>query len=227
MRHYTIAIDGPSGAGKSTSADVLAKRLGISHLDTGAMYRALACALIADGLNPAKEDEVIPALSAYSLSVEFTPEGQHTLVNDQDWTERLYDHEISQAASDVSRYPAVRRYLVAEQRRIAEGQSFILDGRDIGTVVLPDADWKFFLTASPEVRAKRRLKDLEAKGEEITFAEVLKDIQRRDDQDQSRADSPLRRASDAYLIDSSELSFEQVIEYMAQKIEEKLGFQDV
>lgn len=227
MKHYTIAIDGPSGAGKSSSAEELARRLSIAHLDTGAMYRALACALRADGIDPAKEEEVIPALPAYRLSVEFTAQGQRTLVNERDWTENLYEHEISQAASDVSRYPAVRRYLVTEQRRIAEGQSFILDGRDIGTVVLPNADWKFFLTASPEVRARRRLKDLAAKGEELTFAEVLTDIQRRDEQDQSRADSPLRQASDAFLIDSSDLSFDQVIEYMAQIIEEKMDCRDV
>lgn len=221
--YYTIAIDGPSGAGKSTTAKALATRLGLAHLDTGAMYRALAAALRKDGIAPSDEEEVLKVLNNYSLDVQFGNSGQRTLVNDRDMTEFLYTSENAQAASDVSRYSAVRRYLVEEQRKLAESKSFILDGRDIGTVVLPQANFKFFLTASPEIRAERRLKDLLAQGEEIGFDEVLADILKRDRQDSSRDDSPLKQAEDAILIDSSNLTFDEVLNTMLEEIMKVLG----
>ncbi|MDO5033490.1 MAG: (d)CMP kinase [Eubacteriales bacterium] len=216
MKSLTIAIDGPSGAGKSTSARALAQRLQLAHLDTGAMYRALAVALLADGWDPACEEEVLDHLADYDLTVEFAGPEQRTLVNGVDRTGDLYSSAASRGASDVSRYSQVRSYLVDKQRKLAQSQSFILDGRDIGTVVLPDADIKFFLTASPATRASRRWQELQAKGENLSLAEVLANIEARDYQDSHRADSPLKCAADAHLIDSSQLSFDQVLDLMLQ-----------
>lgn len=219
MKNITIAIDGPSGAGKSTSASALAERLQLAHLDTGAMYRALAAALLQDGLDPSDPDQVLAHLNHYDLSVDFEGAIQHTLVNGIDRSADLYTSQVSRAASDVSRYSQVRAYLVAIQRKLAESQSFILDGRDIGTVVLPDADIKFFLTASPETRARRRWSELQARGERLSLEEVLADIEARDYQDSHRADSPLKCADDAHVIDSSELSFDQVLDQMLTLIQ--------
>ena len=221
MRNFTIAIDGPSGAGKSTSAQALAQRLNLAHLDTGAMYRALAAALLKDGLDPSDEQAVLDHLGNYELTVEFVGPDQHTLVNGVDLSPDLYTSEVSRGASDVSRYSPVRAYLVAKQRELAENQSFILDGRDIGTVVLPQANIKFFLTASPETRARRRWAELQAKGEELSLEEVLADIEARDYQDSHRADSPLKCAEDAHVIDSSELSFNQVLDRMLALMQEQ------
>lgn len=214
MSNLTIAIDGPSGAGKSTSAQALARRLNLAHLDTGAMYRALAAALLKDGLDPSNEQVVLDNLAHYELTVEFAGPDQHTLVNGRDLSADLYSSEVSRGASDVSRYSPVRAYLVNKQRELAESQSFILDGRDIGTVVLPQANIKFFLTASPETRARRRWTELQAKGEALSLEEVLADIEARDYQDSHRADSPLMCAEDAHVIDSSQLSFDQVLDRM-------------
>lgn len=222
MRNFTIAIDGPSGAGKSTSAQALAQRLNLAHLDTGAMYRALAAALLKDGLDPSDEQAVLDHLGNYELTVEFVGPDQHTLVNGVDLSPDLYTSEVSRGASDVSRYSPVRAYLVAKQRELAENQSFILDGRDIGTVVLPQANIKFFLTASPETRARRRWAELKAKGEELSLEEVLADIEARDYQDSHRVDSPLKCAEDAHVIDSSELSFDQVLDRMLALMQEQV-----
>lgn len=221
MRYFTVAIDGPSGSGKSTVAEALKKKLGIAHLDTGAMYRALALALLRSGIDIHDEAAVSEALDHYKIDVDFSQDQQRTLVNGQDLTPHLYSSEVSMAASDISRYPFVREYLVSEQQDLAESRSFILDGRDIGTVVLPGADIKFFLTASPRVRAERRWKDLQAAGEKITLEEVLADIRSRDQQDSSRPISPLRQAGDAFYLDSSELNLEQVVETMLELIESK------
>lgn len=221
MKQYTIAIDGPSGAGKSTSARALAEKLKIAYLDTGAMYRALAVALLADGISPRDAEKVKKVLPEYTIEIRFTEQGQHSLVNGIDQTDKLYTSEASMGASDVSKHPFVRQYLVGEQQRIAETTSFVLDGRDIGTVVLPEADVKFFLTASPEARAKRRWLDFQKKAEAITFEQVLQDINKRDKQDTEREASPLRRAEDAHLIDSTDLSFEDVLAEMLEIIEEK------
>lgn len=216
--HYTIAIDGPSGAGKSSMANALAARLGIAHLDTGAMYRALALALIRDGVDPAVESEVVPRLGHYEMRLLFLEDGQHTLVNGQDLTPDLHSPQVSLGASDVSRYAAVRRWLVQLQRALAEEQSFILDGRDIGTVVLPDATAKFFLTASPQERAHRRYLDLQAAGEPTAESAVLADMQKRDAQDSGRQESPLRQAADALCIDSTGHSREEVLDLLLRHV---------
>lgn len=217
----TIAIDGPSGAGKSTMAKALAQRLGISYLDTGAMYRGMAKGCLLAGCSPSSLAQVEALLPALNLEVRFLADGQHVFVNGQDVTAELRTPEVSKAASDISALSPVRRYLVQKQRELAEHSSFVLDGRDIGTVVLPQADCKFFLTASPEERARRRFLENQEKGIACDYAAVLADLNYRDQQDSSRADSPLRPAADAIQIDSSALSIDAVLALMMDALKER------
>lgn len=210
----SIAIDGPVGAGKSTIADEVCRRLGILHLDTGAMYRAVGLAVINAGIDPQDEDAVVALCrrGGALVDVRYSDGAQVTLVNGQDVTGRIRAQEVGTAASVVSRYPDVRHMLVARQRELAQLQPMLLDGRDIGTVVLPDAPVKVYLTATPEARAQRRMNQLLEKGEAADFETILAEVNARDHQDMTRDVDPLRQAEDAVLVDSSDLSFEETVQ---------------
>jgi len=224
MSVYSIAVDGPSGAGKSTIAKAVAKELGIVYLDTGAIYRTVAFHMILMGISPKDRDGVNRLIDDVNISIEFPGDGrQHMILNGHDVTDEIRTSEISQGASQVSAHPVVRDVLLDLQRSMAEKNSIIMDGRDIGTVVLPNADVKIFLTASARVRAKRRLLELEEKGEKITFQQVLADIEERDERDSNRPIAPLRCAPDAIRVDTSELNLQQSIDRILQIIREKLG----
>jgi cytidylate kinase len=220
-----IAIDGPVGAGKSTVARECAKRLGIIYVDTGAMYRACALFCIRNGveIKPENENAVSELLdNMLTLEITLIDGVQHVIVNGEDVSEAIRENSISMAASAVSALPSVRAYLLGRQRDLAATKSVIMDGRDIGTVVLPKADLKIFITARPEVRAKRRYDELKAKGSDITFDEVLEEVNRRDYNDTHRKEAPLKQADDAVLLDTSELDLEQSIARVTG-LAEKLG----
>jgi len=220
-KRWIIAIDGPSGAGKSTVAKLLAKRLGYVVLDTGAMYRAVAFRAKQRGL--CLEDEESLSQLASSLQVTFlTINGElRVLCDGEDVTESIRSPEMSSLASDISKREGVRSALVRLQREMGRAGGVILEGRDIGTVVFPDADAKFYLDADAEERARRRYEELVQKGVKITFQETLEDVIRRDRSDMTRAISPLRKAKDAVVIDSTHLSVEEVVEKMIQVIRQK------
>ena len=216
-----IAIDGPVGAGKSTVADEVAKRLNILHLDTGAMYRAVGLAVVAAGIDTRDEAAVVALCQAGGAHVDIRYENgsQITLLNGQDVSGLIRAQEVGTAASTVSRYAPVRRMLVQRQQAIAKTQPMLLDGRDIGTVVLTDAPVKIYLTASPEARAQRRLNQLREKGEEADFAAILAEVNARDHQDMTREVDPLRQAEDAVVVDSSNLNFEETVQAILQLVE--------
>lgn len=213
---FQIAVDGPVSAGKSTLCDALAKRLGILHLDTGAMYRAIGLYALEHGIAPSDEKALQTVLKEgkVMVSVAFVDGLQATLLNGQDVSQRLRGEQVGAAASTVSLFPAVRRYLVHIQQQLAREQSLLIDGRDIGTVVLPDAPVKIFLTASPEARALRRYTQLISAGQDVDYATVLNDLVKRDEQDITRACDPLRQADDAVVLDTSTFSFEESLEKM-------------
>lgn len=219
----TIAIDGPVGAGKSTISDVVAKRLGILHLDTGAMYRAVGLYMLDHGVDIRDEKAVTDLCLQGKVQVNARYEGaqQRTLLNDADVTGRIRTQEVGGAASAVSRYPEVRKMLVRRQHEMARQQPMLLDGRDIGTVVLKDATVKIYLTASPEARARRRMMQLREKGDETPFEEILKEVNARDYQDMHRETDPLRRAEDAVLVDSSDLTFDETVNAILSLVEAK------
>ena len=219
----SIAIDGPAGAGKSTIAKALAKELGYHYVDTGAIYRTVAYFLDLLGISPKDVDGVERYIDELTVAIEYDEEGkQHMLMNGMDVTDEIRTQDISQKASLVSAHKVVRDMLLDMQRAVAKRHNVIMDGRDIGTVVLPKATVKIFLTASAEVRAKRRTDELLAKGQKVTFEQTLKDIQQRDYQDMNRPIAPLKQAKDAVLLDTSELSIEEVIAQMKQIIGKKL-----
>lgn len=217
-----VAIDGPAGSGKSTIAKALANDYKILHLDTGAMYRACALKALETGIDVKSEREVENMLCALSLEVQYQDGVQKTILDGQDVSEKIRAPEISMAASTVSRYPFVRLKMAEKQREIASGMSCVLDGRDIGTFVLPSADFKFFLTAKPEVRAERRKKELEAKGYTVDFEKLKEEIIARDNQDMNREIAPLKQAEDAILIDTSFMSIEEVLQTIKKKIQERI-----
>ncbi len=215
---FNIAIDGPSGAGKSTIAKFLAKNLHISYLDTGAMYRALACYVLDNNISPDDVDNIEKLLPNVNMEV-FDENGvQQVVVCGKNYTPYIRKHEISMAASTVSKIPAVRKKLVALQQSIAKKTSCVLDGRDICSTVLPDAEYKFFVTASPEVRAKRRFDELLEKGQNISFNDVLNDIVLRDKQDTERATTPLKKTDDAILVDTTDMTIDQVLQFILDHI---------
>lgn len=217
-----IAIDGPAGAGKSTVSRALADRLGFVLLDTGAIYRTLALACQQDGTG--WEDEDALARKAETLPIHFkhTENGNRVLLGDRDVTDAIRTPEISQGASRISALPAVRAALLDIQRRLGrEGGGVVAEGRDVGTVVFPDATAKFFLTAAPEERAHRRLREMEVRGIFAKFEEVLRDINERDARDSGREAAPLRLAEGAVQIDSDGLDIEQVVEKMAEHIRDR------
>lgn len=208
-----IALDGPVGAGKSTVADEVARRLGILHLDTGAMYRA--CGLEAARLADIQDEAAVSRLceeGKLQVTVTYTDGVQHTFVGGRDVTGLIRSQEAGTTASCVSRYPAVRRMLVSAQQALAQTMPMLIDGRDIGTVVLKNAPVKVYLTAAPEARARRRLAQLQEKGEAPDFEAILAEVNARDWQDMHREADPLRCADDAVVVDSSDMTFEQTVE---------------
>ncbi len=207
----TIAVDGPAGAGKSSVSKAVAKTLGIVYVDTGAMFRAAALYTIKEGIE-INEENMERCLDKIGIDITYTEEGQRIILNGEDVSERIREKDVSVKASDIAVIQSVRAKLLELQREMAKKQSVIMDGRDIGTVVLPGADVKVFLTASSLERAKRRCLEMEQKGMECNLEEVKRDIEYRDHQDSSRACAPLKQAEDAVLVDSSDLGFDEVVE---------------
>ena len=219
----SIAIDGPAGAGKSTIAKALAKELGYHYVDTGAIYRTVAYFLDLLGISPKDVDGVERYIDELTIAIEYDDEGkQHMIMNGMDVSDEIRTQDISQKASLVSAHKVVRDMLLDMQRSVARKHNVIMDGRDIGTVVLPKATVKIFLTATAEVRAKRRTDELLAKGQKVSYEQTLKDIQQRDYQDMDRPIAPLKQAKDAVLLDTSDLSIQQVIAKMKEIIGKKL-----
>lgn len=220
---YSIAIDGPAGAGKSTIARRLARELGYYYVDTGAIYRTVAYFLDLLGISPKDVDGVERYIDELTVEIEYDEEGrQHMLMNGMDVTGDIRTQDISQKASLVSAHAVVRDMLLDMQRDMARKHNVIMDGRDIGTVVLPRADVKIFLTASAEVRAERRMKEMQEKGQKASFQQVLKDIQQRDYQDTHREVAPLKLARDSIKLDTSDMDLEQVIDAMKKIVGEKI-----
>ena len=213
-----IAIDGPAGAGKSTIAKAVAKDLGIIYLDTGAMYRATAYLALQKGIDPKDEQKVSKMLEDLKMDIVYKDGDQRIIVNGIDATPYLREHYMSKAASDISALPCVRYKMVDLQRDFASKNDVVLDGRDIGTFVLPNANCKFFLTASPEERAQRRMKDLEEKGEKVDYQTLLSDIIQRDYNDSHREVAPLKQADDADFVDTTQMSVEDVVAHVKEVV---------
>ena len=214
---YSIAIDGPSGAGKSTQARRLAEAFNFIYVDTGAIYRTLGLACLRAGIDRKDVGAVMELLRGLDIDIRYNDAGEQCMMlNGEDVSKEIRLPEISICASDVSSLAEVRSFLLEMQRKFARENNVIMDGRDIGTVVLPDAELKIFLTASPEARAERRLKELRQKGQDVDFDEVLKDINYRDEQDSNRAAAPLRQADDAVLVDTSDIDFEQTFALLCE-----------
>ena len=218
----SVAIDGPSGAGKSTLARRLAADLGYVYVDTGAMYRAIGLYASRQGADLHDEAAVAALLPQIRLDIRLLDGTQHVYLNGEDVSEAIRAEAIGMAASAVSAHGVVRAFLLETQRSLAAGQNVLMDGRDIGTVVLPHATVKIFLTASPEARARRRCLELRQKGKDADYETVLADIRRRDEQDTNRPIAPLRQAEDAIRIDTSEIDFDQSFELLKRTIREHL-----
>mgnify|MGYP002853317570 CR=1 FL=1 len=205
-----VAIDGPAGAGKSTIAKICAKKLGLIYVDTGAMYRAVALYLLESGVNVENADIVSEKCTGAKVDIRYEDGAQKVYLGDEDVTGRLREEAVGNAASVTSAVPKVRDHLLSLQRGLADRGGVVMDGRDIGTVVMPDADVKIFLTASSDVRATRRVNELKEKGIEADFEEVKKDIEERDHRDMTREISPLKQAEDAILVDTSDMTIDEV-----------------
>lgn len=217
-----VAIDGPAGAGKSTIARAAAKKLGFIYVDTGALYRAVGVYSLRNGLDTENPETVEGTLPHIQVELQFQDGVQHVLLNGEDVSEEIRTPKASMAASAVSAVPAVRQFLFDLQREIAAKNDCIMDGRDIGTVVLPQAEVKIFLTASPETRAMRRFKELQEKGAPDTYEAVLADLKQRDYNDSHRDVAPLKPAEDSVLVDTSALTLPQSVEKVIEVIKEKL-----
>ncbi|NLC73511.1 MAG: (d)CMP kinase [Ruminococcaceae bacterium] len=228
MRKYSVAIDGPSGAGKSTMARAAAEHFGFIYVDTGAIYRTLGHAAIEKQILLQDENEINALLASVSINIAYGSDGvQKMILNGTDVSDKIRTPEISLAASKISAYPSVRLFLLDMQRDMAKENSVVMDGRDIGTVVLPNADIKIFLTASPEVRASRRYAELLAKGTDISYERVLAEIIERDTNDSSRKTAPLKMASGAILLDTGNLTLEESKKKIIELIESRLeGYSD-
>ena len=221
---HSIAIDGPAGAGKSTVARAAAGALGFVYVDTGAIYRTVGYHMNFLGIGPRDTDGVTRLIGDANIQIEYDAAGvQHMILNGNDVTAELRTPEMSKIASAISGQKVVRDYLLEMQRDVARKHDVVMDGRDIGTVVLPGAEVKIFLTASPEIRARRRFEELSGRGEKTTFEQVLEDQRRRDAQDAGRKIAPLKQAGDAVLLDTSDLSPEQSVEAVVRLAREKLG----
>jgi len=224
--HISIAIDGPSGAGKSSVAKELATRLDIIHLDTGAMYRAFALQVMEEGIDPCDEQALTWLTQITTLAVSFKGGVQQTLINGKDISDRLRTPGIDMVASSIAKFANVRRFMVRMQQELAAGNSMIIDGRDIGEIVLPEATLKVFLTASSQVRAKRRYDELSERGESVRYDDILEDVIQRDLQDSTRIITPFRPAADAKVVDSSSLTQAEVVEVIEQLLYERLEGKD-
>lgn len=223
MSHRSIAIDGPSGAGKSTLAKMLASELGFLYVDTGAIYRTVGLAVFRRGLDPHSREAVAAVLPELEIGMAYAGDGlQHMYLNGEDVTAAIRKHEISAYASAVSAIPEVRAFLLEMQRRLARDHDVIMDGRDIGTVVLPGADLKIYLTADAADRARRRFLELKERGQEADFDAVLRDVSARDRQDMEREIAPLRRAQDAVLADTTGIGLEESYRLLLRLIGENL-----
>ena len=221
---YSIAIDGPAGAGKSTIARRLAKDLGFYYVDTGAIYRTVAYFMDLLGISPKDVDGVERYIDELTICIEYDEEGaQHMIMNGMDVSDDIRTQDISQKASLVSAHSVVRDVLLDMQRDVAKKHNVIMDGRDIGTVVLPRANVKIFLTADPEVRAKRRYDELIAKGQKADLPQILKEIQQRDHQDMNRPIAPLKQAKDAVKVDTSDLDIAGVVDAIKTIVKEKIA----
>lgn len=219
----SVAIDGPAGAGKSTLARRLAGELGYIYVDTGAMYRTIGLYALRAGKDPKDNEAVNALLPSIRLRLASVEGEQHIYLGDEDVSAAIRTEEAGMAASAVGANPTVRAYLLDTQRNMAKTQNVLMDGRDIGTVVLPNATVKIFLTAAPEARAQRRWKEYRQKGVEVSFEDVLEDVKKRDYQDTHRAAAPLKQAEDAVLLDTSALDFDQSLAAMKKIIEEKVS----
>jgi len=216
-----VAIDGPSGAGKSTAARLLAERLGYLYIDTGAMFRAVALAVKMAGVSPDDEEALEAVCRSLKISFERQDGGYRVLANGEDVSEAIRTPEISHLTSRISARKAVRDVLLHEQRRMGRAGNVVLEGRDIGSVVFPDADVKFFLSASVEERGRRRYLELKAKGEDVSLEKTIADVAERDARDEQREHAPLRMADDAVLIDSTGVSIEEVLQRMERLVRER------
>ena len=208
---YNVAIDGPAGAGKSTIAKLVAKEKGYIYVDTGAMYRGLAIHFLDKGIQPQETEKVIEACKDAEVTIAYEDAVQHVYLNGKDISSRLRNEEVGNMASVTSAIPEVRKKLLELQQNLAKTQNVIMDGRDIGTCVLPHADVKVYLTASVETRAKRRYQELQEKGEDCNLEEIAHDIEERDRRDMTREIAPLKQAEDAVLVDSSDMTSAEVV----------------
>ena len=223
MNYKSIAIDGPAGAGKSTLARRAAKELGFLYVDTGAIYRTVALKTLRAGVDPENPDQVTPLLGQMDIQMKYGSDGEQRMYLDgEDVSAAIREHQVSGLASKVSAIPEVRAFLLDFQRKQARKNHVLMDGRDIGTVVLPQADVKIFLTAAAESRARRRLLELEQRGQSADFETILRDIMQRDEQDRSRPIAPLRQAEDAVLLDTTNLNLEESLQAMLSIIKEKI-----
>ena len=213
-----IAIDGPAGAGKSTAAKTIAEKLGILYLDTGAMYRAIGLKALRLGIDTRDAERIAAMLPDTAVTIKYIDGSQNIFLDGENVTPYIRENKVSMAASDVSAIPAVRVKLVELQRDIARNNDCILDGRDIGTYVLPSAEYKFYITATAEERAKRRHKELTDKGVDISYESVLKDIAERDKNDSTRAFAPLKKADDAFEFDTTTMSIDEVVKRLLARI---------
>ena len=218
-----IAIDGPAGAGKSVTAKAIAKELGFIYVDTGALYRGIGLYVIRKGVKPSSIEEVVPLLAEIKIEMRHIEGEQHIFLNGEDVSGLIRTEAVSFAASDVSAIPAVRDFLFDMQREIAEKNNVVMDGRDIGTVVLPDAELKLFLTAKPEIRAQRRVLQLAEKGIEANYDDVLADVIQRDYNDSHRDFRPLKLAEDGILIDNTELPLDETVEKIISLAKERMA----
>ncbi|MBR2062774.1 MAG: (d)CMP kinase [Anaerotignum sp.] len=223
MKRFAIAVDGPAGSGKSTVAKAVARKLGIVYVDTGAMYRTVALHCIQEGISLADEAAVVASLDGLNMRIQPDTDGQKIFLNEEDVTAKIRTAEIGRGASDVGAYQKVRERMVEIQQKMAKELSVIMDGRDIGTVVLPEAEVKIYLDAGVEERARRRVGELEAKGETADFEEIKKLIIQRDYNDMNREHSPLKKADDAISLDSTGMSIEEVQQAILTIVQERVG----
>lgn len=219
---FAIAIDGPAGAGKSSVAKAAAKALGFIYVDTGALYRTVGLYMLQHGIAPNDLSAVESALKDITVDMKHEEDGQHMFLCGEDVTDRIRTPEVSMAASNFSKIPAVRSFLLSTQINMAERYDVLMDGRDIGTVVLPNAQVKIFLTASAEERARRRCLELEQKGQPEPYEEILEDIKKRDAQDMNRETAPLKPAEDSVLLDTSDLDFEGSVNRLLEIVRERM-----
>lgn len=222
----SVAIDGPSGAGKSTIARRVAGELGFVYIDTGALYRSIGYYVLKQGKNPEKKEDVTGSLPGIQLELRHVDGIQRVFLNDEDVSDDIWTPAVSMAASQVSAVPEVRAFLLELQREMARKNNVIMDGRDIGTVVLPNASLKIFLTADPEDRARRRYEELLEKGETVTYEEVLRDVIQRDYNDSHREIAPLRQAPDAVLANTTGFPLEKSVALIRSLVEERLAGKD-